>query len=80
MLTFASLDWPCLVDGHMMYDSHVYISLFSYDVHPLMVQPIMNHHTVQSGTYYSFASDEPCAHFLDYHEYLAHLYLPVTGI
>ena len=43
---------------------------------PTMAQPIMNHHTVWSGTYYSFASDEPCAHFLDYHPYLTHLYLP----
>ena len=41
-----------------------------------MAQPIMSHHAMQSGTYCSFASDEPCAHILDYHSYLTHLYLP----
>ena len=33
-LTFASSDQPCLIDGHMMYDSHVYSSPFSYFMHP----------------------------------------------
>ena len=45
---------------------------------PTVPQPIMSHCATWSGTYCSFASDEPCANFLDYHSYLAHLYLPFT--
>ena len=41
-----------------------------------LAQPILNPHTAQSGTYYSFTSDEPCAHFLVYHSYITCLYLP----
>ena len=41
-----------------------------------MAQPITNHHNMWSGTYYSFTSDELCAHFVVYHVYLSHLYLP----
>ena len=36
----------------------------------------MSPRTAQSGTYYSFASDEPYARFLVYHSYLTCLYLP----
>ena len=43
---------------------------------PTVAQPIMSHHAMWSETYYSFISDEPCAHFLDYHSYLTYLYLP----
>ena len=77
-LAFAPSDQPCLVDEEMIYDSHVYISFLSYDTHPPVAWPITNHHTMKSGTYYSFASDEPCARFLDYHLYLACLYPPFT--
>ena len=76
VLAFTSLDQPRLFNGHMMYNSHVYSSPFSYLMHPPMAQPIMNHCTAQSGTYYSFTSDEPCAHFLVYHLYLTCPYLP----
>ena len=76
MLTFTSPDWPCLFDGCMIYDSHVYSSPFSYLMHPPVARPIMNHHATWSGTYYSFALDEPCACFLVYHLYLTCLYLP----
>ena len=41
-----------------------------------MAQPITNPCTMWSGTYYSFASDEPYAHFLVDHLYLTYLYLP----
>ena len=41
---------------------------------PPMVQPIMSPCTTWSGTFYSFASDEPYARFLVYHSYLACLY------
>ena len=75
-LTFTSLDQPHLVDGHTMYNSHVYIYIFSYDMCPPIVWPIMNHHATWSGTYYSFTLDEPCACFLVYHLYLTCLYLP----
>ena len=61
---------------HMMYNSHVYSSPFSYFMCPPMAQPITNHCTTQSGTYYTFTLDEPCAHFLVYHLYLTCLYLP----
>ena len=53
-----------------------YISISSYNACPPMAQPIMNCHTTQSGTYYSFSSDKPCAHFLVYHSYTTCLYLP----
>ena len=43
---------------------------------PTVAQWIMSHCAMLSGTYCSFASDEPCPHFLDYHSYLACLYLP----
>ena len=33
-LTFASSDWPCLFDGHMINNPHVYSSPFSYIMHP----------------------------------------------
>ena len=42
---------------------------------PTMAQPIMNHHATQSGTYYTFTLDEPCAHLLAYHSYITCLYL-----
>ena len=50
-----------------------YISFLSYLTHPPTAWPITNHCATQSGTYYSFTSYEPCAHFLDYHLYLTHL-------
>ena len=66
---------PASLDGHMMYNSHVYSFPFSYLMCPPTAQPIMNHHAAQSGTYYSFTLDEPCACFLIYHLYLHDLYL-----
>ena len=59
-----------------MYNSHVYSSPFSYLMHPPVARPTMNHPTTWSGTYYSFALDEPSACFLVYHLYLTCLYLP----
>ena len=54
-----------------------FISILSIpNMHPPMVQPIMSPHTTRSGTFYSFALDEPYAHFLVYHSYLTCLYLP----
>ena len=44
------------------------------NMHPPVVQPITSPHTVGSGTYYSFTSDEPYACFLVYHSYLTCLY------
>ena len=42
-----------------------FISILSIpNVQPPTVWPIMNPHTAQSGTFYSFTSDEPYAHFL----------------
>ena len=56
-----------------------FISILSIpNVHPPMVRPIMSPRTVRSGTYYSFASDEPYAHFLVCYSYLTCLYLPFT--
>ena len=78
LFAFTSLDQPCLFDGHMMYDSHVYSSPFSYFMYPPVARPITNHHATQSGTYYSFTFDEPCACFLVYHLYLTCLYLPFS--
>ena len=43
-----------------------------------VAQPTMNPHGAWSGTYYSFASDEPYARFLVDHSYLTCLYLPLT--
>ena len=74
LLHWTSLTY--LMDIHMMYDSHVYSFLFSYLMCPPVAQPIMNHCTTWSGTYYSFTLNELCAHFLDYHLYLTCLYLP----
>ena len=55
------------------------ISILSIpNVCPPMVQPIMDPCTMWSGTYHSFALDEPYAHFLVYHLYLTCLYLPFT--
>ena len=48
------------------------------DMHPPAVWPITNPHTTQSGTYHSFALDEPYACFLVDHLYLTCLYLPFT--
>ena len=54
-----------------------FISILSKpNVCPPMVQPIMSPRTMQSGTYYSFASDEPYALFLVDHSYLTCMYLP----
>ena len=44
------------------------------NVHPPAVWPITSPRTMQSGTFYSFASDEAYAHFLVYHSYLTCLY------
>ena len=80
-LALASSDWSCLFDGHMVYDSHVFTSILSIsNVHPPTVWPIMSPHTLQSGTFYSFASDEPYAPFLICHSYWTCLYLPFTPI
>ena len=79
VLALASLDQSCLFDGHMIHDSHVFTSILSIsNMHPPAVQPITSPHTAWSGTFYSFASDEPYAHFLVYHSYLTCLYLPFT--
>ena len=43
---------------------------------PPVAWPIMNPRTTQSGTFYSFALDEPYARFLVNHSYLTCLYLP----
>ena len=67
--------FTCLFDGHMIYDSHVFTSILSIsNMCPPMVQPIMIPCTMWSGTFYSFALDEPYAHFLVYHSYLTCLY------
>ena len=61
-LAFISSDQSRLFDGHMIYDSHVFTSILSIsNVRPPVVRPIMSPRTVQSGTFYSFASDEPYA-------------------
>ena len=57
-------------------DLIVCFSFLSYPTHYPTAQLIMSHCTTWSGTYCSFTSDEPCAHFLDYHSYLTCLYLP----
>ena len=49
--------------------------LSSPNVCPPAAWLIMNPCAAQSGTYYSFTLDEPCAHFLVDHLYLACLYL-----
>ena len=46
------------------------------NVRPPTVRPITSPHTARSGTYYSFALDEPYACLLVYHSYLTCLYLP----
>ena len=46
------------------------------NVCPPAVWPIMSPRTMQSGTFYSFALDEPYALFLVCHSYLTYLYLP----
>ena len=54
-----------------------FISILSIpNVHPSVVRPITDPCTTWSGTFYSFASDEPYAHFLVDHSYLTCLYLP----
>ena len=78
MLTFTALDHPCLFDGHMIYDSHVYSSPFSYLMHPPTAQPITNHCATWPGTYYSFTLYEPCACFLVFHFLLTCLYVHFT--
>ena len=56
---------------------HIATSLFLVtQCTPAVAWPIMSHCTARSGTYCSFTSDEPCAHFLDYHLYSTHLYVP----
>ena len=51
-----------------------FISILSIpNMHPPMVRPIMSPHTVQSGTFYSFTSDEP--YVLTIHIQLACIYL-----
>ena len=78
-IALTSLDRSHLFDGHMIYDSHVFTSILSIsNMCPPMVQPIMSPRTVWSGTFYSFASDEPYALFLVCHLYLTCLYLPFT--
>ena len=73
---FALSDWLHLIDGQM-----VMIHMFTFPVlvtsHTLPVaQPITNHCTAWSGTYYSFTSDESCACFLVNHSYITCLSLP----
>ena len=70
-----SLDQLHLFDGQMIYHSHVIFPFLVTWHTPTVAQPIMSCHTAWSGIYCSFTSDEPCAHFLDYHSYLTHLYL-----
>ena len=54
-----------------------FISILSTpNMHPPMVWPITSPCTTWSGTFYSFALDEPYAHFLVDHSYLTCLYLP----
>ena len=54
-----------------------FVSILSIpNVHPPTVRPIMNPCTMWSGTYSSFALDEPYACFLVDHLYLTYLYLP----
>ena len=75
-LALTSLDWSRLFDGHMIYDSHIFISIPSIsNVCPPVVQPIMSPHTTQSGIFYSFASNEPYTLSCCY-SYLTCLYLP----
>ena len=73
-ITSTSSDQPHLVDGHIMYDSHFYISSFCYNTCPPAAQPIMNHCTTQSGTLLYIAS--PQMSLCWYHSYLTYLYLP----
>ena len=77
-LTFASSDQPHLFDGQMFYNSHALFPFLVAQHVPSCAWPIMNPCAMQSGTYYSFASDEPCACFLVYHLYLTCLYLLFT--
>ena len=69
-IRLASLIWWT----HVLQFTCLISILSSPNVRPPMAHPIMNPHAMQSGTYYSFASDEPCA----YHLYLTCLYLPFT--
>ena len=79
MITLASSDWSRLFDGHMFYNSHVFTSILSIpNVCPPVIWPIMSPHTMWSGTFYSFALDEPYALFLVDHSYLTCMYLPFT--
>ena len=71
-LALASSDRSCLFDGHMFYNS----LLFLYPQCPPTVRPIMSPHTMQSGTFYSYALDEPYALSLVDYSYLTFLYLP----
>ena len=75
-----SLHWTGLT---VLMDRCFMIHMFYFhsqqpNMHPPAVQPIMNPCATQSGTYYSFTLDEPCAHFLVDHLYLTCLYLPFT--
>ena len=75
VLALTSLGWSHIFDGHMIYDPLVFTSILSIpNVRPPAVWPITSPHTAWSGTYYSFALDEPYAHFLVYHLYLTCLY------
>ena len=68
----ASLIWWT----HVLWFTCFISILSSPNMCPPVVQPIMNPRTTQSGTYYSFASHEPYAHFIVDHSYLTCLYLP----
>ena len=68
--TYQIDGWP--MDHAVLFP---FLLLFSYPRCHVMGWLVTSHHTTWSGTYYSFTSDEPCAHFLIYHLYLSHLYL-----
>ena len=59
-IALALSDRPCLFDGHMTYNSHVFTSILSVsNVPPPAVRPITRSRTARSGTFYSFAI---CSH------------------
>ena len=74
----ASSEQSHLFDGHDLWFTYFTSILSIPNVHPPTIQPITTPHTTQSGTYYSFALDEPYALFLVCHSYLTYLYLPFT--
>ena len=59
-IALASLDQSHLFDGHMTYNSHVFISILSVsNMPPPAVRPITSSCTAQSGTFSNFAL---CSH------------------